>query len=500
MEERKLQIEKKQRDIILYLIGVLRKNWLFFFAFAGMAVYLKITGPMNNVSADAADIWKTIKSFYSGDIVPSYVLYKGFAAVYPYVWLYQLSLLFGVGEFFFIKLFHCLLFAYVSTIGFPYLIEKLLHIKPKIWRKALLVLLLFWFWKSNHAFDQLMVDLPSLAYFIMLVNSALKISLLNGKRSYGRYIYTGLLLGLNLCISGQYTAAALCIILYIIIKTIPFKVLKEKSQRWSALICVIVMLISVALVQAGNKQFEESVTNPLRKEGAWIPSGQDWLEYGFTRLLGVQRSWPGPTIPDYRGLSIAKDLYGDQYEEMYKRMVAGGVSLNIGQYFTLVSKYPIDFLIRYGNRLFIALSPDGGRLSFTQLFLAYTLLFTALIIFKNHCKTAKHFFSANILIILSFILAIAASIILNIEMRFVMQIQGLIYAAALLDDSLWNGLKAFWETVKQCFVKKTLQSLANKPLPYLFALYVVFMFFCLMHISSQYEMLGVSQEILFNLI
>ena len=116
----------------------------FGFAFALMVWLLKQTVAMGvGVGGDVTDIWKTITSFYSGDIQPSYVLYKGFLSVYPYVWFYELSKVFGVGSWFFIKIFHCFLFSYVSDIGFPYIVSKLLKIEIKFWRRMLVIFLMF---------------------------------------------------------------------------------------------------------------------------------------------------------------------------------------------------------------------------------------------------------------------------------------------------------------------------------------------------------------------
>jgi hypothetical protein len=470
--------------------NVLRRHWLFLIAFAGMAVFLLLSGPMNTWSSDAASIWHTIKSFYSGDIVSSYVLYKGFASVYPYVWLYQLSLLLGVGEFVFIKLYHCLLFAYVSTVGFPYLVENLLHIKAKTWRKAVLMVVLFWLWKNNRALDQLMVDLPSLAFFLLLVNSALKIEKLGGKRSWGRYIYTGLLLGLNMCISGQYTLPAVFILLFIAIRTVPRKVLREKALRYGALLCIVILLAGMSGVLMMNRTFEETVTNPLREKGEWIPTGQHWVEIGFMRLLGVMRSNPGICLPDMRGLNIAKHLYRDQFDVMYEAMAGGRVPMTIGQYFMLVAKYPLDFLTRYANRLFLALSPAGELLRFSNLFVGYTLLYIPFLIFKKRCTSVRRFFSAKMLIVLSFLLAIAPLVVLNIEMRCVMQLQGLIYSLALLDDTLWDGFKSFGKTVKECWATKSLRCLGQKKFPMTFAIYLFLMLFCFTHIASLYDLVG----------
>lgn len=490
----------ENKNVKGYLLNILRKHWLFFVAFAGMAVYLKLTGSMVSWSGDAGSIWETIKSFYSGNMASSYVLYKGFASVFPYAWFYQMSLAFGVGEFVFVKLYHCLLFAYICTIGFPYLVENLLHIKAKVWRKAVLMLILFWLWKSNHAFDQLMVDLPSLAYFLLLVNSALKIEKYADERNFthqiGHYVYTGLLLGLNLCVSGQYTAAALCIILFILIRTMSRKTLKVRVKRWIALLCLALMLGGVFGVTAYNNYFEDTVTDPLREKGEQIPTGLDWLNIGYMRLLGVMRSNPGTGLPDLRGLNIAKDIYGDQYKVMYDAMVAGGVPMNMTQYLKLVSQYPLDFMVRYMNHLFLALSPDTGEPSFSHLFIAYTLLFIPFVIFKKRCTSIRRFFSAKILIIFSFLSSVIPVLILNVEMRYVMQIQGLIYAIAILDNTFWDGFKSFGRTISKCYTEKAITRIGQKLFPFTFATYLFFIIFCFIHIASLYESAGIDPKLI----
>jgi len=490
LENNRFEIVKKN------VIAGFCKYWLFFTAFILMAVYLKQSGPMNNVSGDAASIWETIKSIPSGNIVPSYVLYKGFASVYPYVWFYQLSGFFGVGEFFFVKLFHSALFAYVSAIGFPYIAERLLHIKTPKWRSAIFILLVFWLWEPNCAFSQLMVDLPSLTYFILLVNSTLKIADCDNKKTFLRYVYTGLLIGLNTCLSGQYSAAAVCVFIYIIIKMFPKNVFSKKSQIVRTILLVFLVIAGIIVMRSCNHYFEVTVTDSLRAAGAWIPKGEVWLSIGFMRLLGLYNTM----IPDYRGLSIVKDLYKDQYELVYQSMIGGSFPLTIGQYFNLVFQYPIDFLMRYINRFFLALSPDGGSLNVLRLFPAYTSLYLVFISVKTRCKTIKQFFSPEILLILGFICSLAAVILLSVEQRYAMQIQGLIFVVAISDDTLWHGLNKFKSWICQCFKEKSIRSLSQKPFPYVFCFYLLFILFCFAHIASMYELLGINANyVLFHL-
>lgn len=482
---------KDLRDRATY---ILLKYWLFFVAFGIMALYLKQSGPMQNISGDAASIWETIKSIPSGKIVSSYVLYKGFASVYPYVWLYQLSLVFGVSEFVFVKLFHCILFAYVSAVGFPYIAEVLLKSKSRAWHRFLLILIMFWLWKSTYAFSQIMVDLPSLAYFILLINSALKIAYQPGDNRFLRFFYTGLLIGLNMSLSGQYSIAAICVLVYILLKIIPWQNLRSMKIHWASVLCVIILLSGLAVVKGYNTYFEKTFVDQLRSEGEWIPDDSDWLHVALYSRTDEYRWGSGPTIIDNRGLSILKDIYGDQFTETQDMINQGGFPISIKEYFQTVARYPMDYLMKYVNRLFISVSPDGGYLSVSRLFFAYSLLFVCFLSVFRRVKRVKDFFSTELLIYISFVLALAAVIVLTVEPRYVMQIQGLVFTFALLDHTLWDGFRSFGRIVRQCFIDGSIKSLWNRPFPYAFFVYLLFMMFCFAHIAVLYETIGIDPE------
>lgn len=478
---------KNLREKTFYLTG---RHWTFLVAFALMAVYLRSTGPMNDWSGDADSIWTTIKSFTTGSIVPSYVLYKGFFSVFPYVWLYQLSLVFGTFEFFFVKLFHCFLFAYVTAIGFPTIVETLLGINPKAWRKILFIFVAFWMWKNTAAFSQVMVDLPSMTYFVLLVNSAIKLSQQKERNAF-RYIYTGLLIGVNMSLSGQYSVASLCVLLYLLIKVFPISELKLGKMPWQAVFYFTILLFGVFVAKGGNTLFEKTVIDTLRSQGGWIPDGGSWLRVGFMGRNGIYRWGAGPTLIDYRGLSILKDMYGENYQKTIDLIAEGKLSITTAQYFQMVAKYPFDYLMKYFNRLFISLSPDGGYASLSRLSVAYTLLFTCLVSIKQRVLKIRDFFKAEILLILSFVFAITAVIILCVEPRYVLQLQGLVFAFAIMDDTLWNGFRSFGRVFRECVINQSLHSLWEKPFPYVFFAYILFIFLCFAHIGSIYETVGV---------
>ena len=117
-------------------------------------------------SGDAASIWQTITTFRSEKITSSYVLYKGFLSVYPYIWFLELSIFLKLDPFFFIKLYHALLFSFVAAIGVPYVVSKILSVEVKLYKNIIFVLILFYLTKFTGIFQMLMVDLPSWAFFV----------------------------------------------------------------------------------------------------------------------------------------------------------------------------------------------------------------------------------------------------------------------------------------------------------------------------------------------
>jgi len=364
----------------------------------------------------------------------------------------------------------------------------------------LLSIILFWFWEPSYALSQLMIDLPSLGYFILLVNSVLRIA--EGKKNIFSYIFSGLLAGLCLCLSGQYSIAVLLLIVFLLIKSFNKKILKNFKQSAKVLMFLLMFFACLGSVKYTNFIFEKNVTNVLREKGAFIPTGEAWLKMGYLRLMDTYRIATGTELKDNRGYAIEKDFFdpeGKGFDERYALIEKSGVPLTTKQYLCLVSKYPADFAMKYVNRVFVALSPDGGLFKFYPLFVAYSLFFITWIILIKNVKSVKQFFSPNILIVLSFIMAIAAMLVMLVEMRTVMQIQGLIYGFAVLSDDFWNAIKKIGQSIKQIFVEKTFRVLHDIKMPYVFLIYILFMFFCFTHMGTLYEANGInSNTILIN--
>jgi hypothetical protein len=482
------QLKKHRKNILLFLL-----------AFVIMAIYLKTFDSMAAISGDAASIWQTIKSYYSGKMLPSYVMYKGFLSVFPYVWLYQLSLFFHVGDFFFVKLYHCLLFAYIVAIGFPCFVSRLLHKNVEVWKRITIIFLLFFLWKFNIAFSQIMVDLPSLTCFLLLVNSVIHLAEKGLQANKIYFIYTGLLFGLNLCFSGQYTLATICVFAYVLIKLFPVRMLRDKAMRLTTVLALLCLIIGIVPPKAYNTYFEKTVVQPFRDQGVWLPTSQQWAEYVFLNKMFNEKSSTGAAIPDHRGDAILQDYYGEEYKEVVSSIQTGGGSITFFEYLKISMTHPVDSLSRWFNRLFLSLSLDNGRQSISSLFLAYTALFTVLLIIKKKCKTVKEFFSPTFVLISAFVCAVLPICATFVELRYCMVLQGLIIVAAVFDDTIWDGIKSFWDCIKKGIAHHPFIGISEKRFPYTFALYCIFLLICFIHYAAIYENVSsIPSQILFT--
>ncbi len=484
-------------------LNIINKFGPFFFAFIVLTLYLDNSGLLVGISGDATSIWKTIISFNTADVYPSYVLYKGFLSIYPYLWLYRLALALGLSEFFLIKIFHCLLFAYVSAIGIPNVVRRILGIeKNKTWRIVLLILALFWVWAPNLTFTQMMVDLPGLAYFLLMINAAYDVTK-EGKISPAvRYAWAGLMLGLNLCLSGQYTPAAYVVFIFIIIHSIrAYKKSKDQINRkspWAVLGSIGIFILGAAIVKGYDIYFEISVVDVLRNNGAQINSSQQWSAYGLLGCMDTLRRYFGYKILDFRGMAILNDYYPEGAEAVIAGVWENPPAHPYREYLNLVVHYPVDFIVRYANRMFLAVSPDGGYMSIRRLFVSFSAIYLGTINWKKRIKTIKDFFSPNILILLAFILTQAGVMVNAVEYRYAMQLQGLLLGMALLDDTLWDGFKRVFRTIADCFRQKSLKPIGQKKFSARILVYVIFLIFCFAYVAALYDTMHAYYNIVFE--
>ncbi|MBO5372859.1 MAG: hypothetical protein J6A75_09070 [Lachnospiraceae bacterium] len=477
---------KDKREIIL-------KSYPFIFAFVLMCVYLIPKETMAGISGDAAEMWQVIKSYGTEDMYVSYVLYKGLLALYPYVWLYKLTLLLGVNEWLFVKIFYAFAFAYITTVGLPNLVEMLTEKKTVHYRKLFLALICAYIWLPSLALTEFMVDLPSFMYFLLLVNSVIGIYRYGIK--WSRMLLTGIWLGFNLGGSGQYTAPAMCVMIFLLVVVWKQLCVNKNIKPLNLVANACVLLIPTFLLKTGNNYFLNVVVGEFRQAGAYIPSGLEWLEKGLSRFMNAYRVGMGVELPSNLNQAIYQIHLGyEGFAELQENILMGGYPMSISEYLKIVLSQPVNFIFCFLEKFFISLSPDGGWFRFLPLFIFYTCIYITLFIFVSRCKTIKQIFNVKFWLVFAFLWAIVPAIVMVVELRCVIQIQGLIMAVAICDECIWKKIEQLWKGIKN--KKYKWSNIGESKIPYAFLLYCCFIIVCFLHMSSLYEAVGVDASIM----
>lgn len=455
---------------------------------------------MISTSGDATDIWQTITTYYSKDRYYSYVLYKGFAAVYPYVWLYRLAVLFGLNDFFFIMLYYAILFSYLAVYGIPALVKALVKQDPALWQRILLIAVLFFLWRSTKALDSLMVDLPSCAYFVLATNGAMRLRTQIGWKKILGSLYTGLMCGLGGNISGQYSVAAFCIIIYASLQFLPHRCKETLKKKWAPAMAVVLILVGSFVAKGANMIFDATVIQPYCAQGNYMATGNDWMQRGLIFMIDKNRIFSGNVLEDPRGMAVLEDYYGAETAHEKMQLAAqGGYAWTIKDYLKVVLQYPQEFLPRYVDRFFICLSTDLVRNSLTGLCMGYSMLYLALFTAVKGIKKVKDFFVGELWIILGFIASVIPSLVLTVEMRYALSLQALVFGVALLGPALPRFAKMIAVGFAECLKGKSLRPLSEKQFPWGFLLWGVFVVCCLAHIGTIYAQSSLGTNMLFKI-
>ena len=485
--------QKRKENYFSTLKGRRTFSTLLFLIVFGYILFRMVrTGSMILISGDAADIWKTIKTYYTDDVYGSYVLYKGLLSIYPYVWLYKLAQLLHTNEFFFCMCYHSLLFAYVSVIAIPSFVKVLTGHTAKCWQRLLLVVALIWSWDRYCVLSELMVDLPSCALFFAAIQCITKVSVVEGWKKYPSIVVAGLLIGSCASISGQYSLSAVCLTIYFILilwKTVRLMRPDMMSRfiRFVAILCM--FSIAVAVPYLLNVAFTRSFVDRLREEGAWIPSGSTWMERALVYMLNKSRSLYGYTLEDDRGLAILMDYYGPEAKEEIWEAAANGIfGWTIPEYFNVFFRYPVDFIMLYINRFMVILSDDGGRFSLGILLISYTVEYLALLTMCKYMKTYRNLFCANTMLVLAVLASLIPCLVMSIEMRNGISFYGLVYGVALAGPILPDSILSVQESIKGIG-----KSVSDKGKPVSWPI-IGWVFFCLFGLAY-FGLLGAASEL-----
>jgi hypothetical protein len=430
-------------------------------------------------SGDAYSIWMTIVSLHSEKIESSYVLYKGFLSVYPFVYLYKLSLFMGLEKFIFIKIYFATLFSITSGLLIPYVVSNILNIKISVVKNLVFVLLLFYSVQFTLIFHALMVDLPSWAFFTAAIAVIIKYT----KNFNNYYLFIGgVCIGLGLCSSGQYSLSS-----YILIAYCLFIVIKNSNKKKARLLfSLLILFSSVVTPKLWDLNFHRSVVKPLKISGEWIPTSEEWLHSGIKRLLPRYRF----DDTNNRGMALLKSTEGANFDVEYQKIKNGGGSYSTNEYIKILSLYPLDFVVMWITKIFISISFDGGYPSVLHLLISYTATFFCLYLLYLNVKTIKDLLIWKTVILLSIFSTAIGSMVLIVEMRHVVTLFSFIIAFAVFQNEI--NLTTLLSN-KIAFLKMKTQ------ISYLFVAYILFIAFCFCFYGSLQELYGpYPEKILFK--
>lgn len=340
----------------LNLLKQIISSKVFIFFVAVIAMFL-VTYPQDLLlkSLDAEETWKVAETFFSEDKYYSYVMYKGVYAFLPCVLDVFLAGLLNIPQKIIFKLFNALCFGYVAAYGIPDLVNHIhKNEKTSVLQRYLLVALLLFFEKDINFIVS--VDMMSCALFFALCNSAMNVAKsTDGKIT--RFIPFGIWFGLNMCLSGQFAISTVIVAGALIINTIykHFKKhgFKDIKKHGALVLSLFVIFVCYYIAKLPNQIYMNTVVEPARAAGEWIPTGEAWIINGLSQNL-LYITWPSQ-IPD--NLSM-----GFLTEEQLARVQAGGIVFNYGEYIKLVLQHPIRFLVRWSERLFLGIMNDPQNL------------------------------------------------------------------------------------------------------------------------------------------
>ena len=390
-------------------------NYLIQFFFGFCLLLVGLASPAQSfveTSGDANSIWQTIITFNTDDVASSYVLYKGFLSVYPYVWFYDISTYFGVDHFLFIRIYHAFLFAISAGVALPYTISRVLCVKNKLIPSLIFMCVLLLLTWHTHIYTALMIDLPSFAFYSVAMSLVVMwVDIKSNKKKYLAIFVIGISFGMVFSGSGQYALAGLILVAFFL-----YLFYKNMSQKSIEIGMLIPLTLGVLLPKYADYSFDKKIVAPMRSSGEWIPTGIQWFASSMSRMMDSYK-YGFPSVNN-RGKSIMMDYLGDDFNERYELIKSGGSIFSPSEYLDLITTYTFDFLIIWFTKLFLALSFDGGEVRISHLVIAYTAVFVCMFYIVRTGGLFEAVKSRNFYLGASVLSTIAAPVFLHIEMRY----------------------------------------------------------------------------------
>lgn len=448
------------------------KYFIFIFSFLLMFFYLMPLPDLFYGSGDAHETWGVIKTFFSSDKYTSYVMYKGLYAFVPGVICYQLSNILNISFVLIMKVFHSLGFAYIASVGIPYIIRYLFKYDIKVWQKYLFIVMLFIL--ENSLFVFISVDFMSLALLVMCINSLIKITNnLNINKAY--YLYSGFIIGICTCLSGQFLLSALILAIYFV-----YLIVKRFDRK--KIVLILVLFFTGFIFATGlNKVYVKTVVEPARNNGAWIPDGSFWLKFNFTSSMLIT-NYPMELKDNLGGTIILNEKLN------VNDISSGAVLYDTPDMIKMVLRYPVIFFVRWSERFLLGILNDRynsypiGTIfkPIMQTFIMVTLLFVSLLLAKRNTKKVKDLLSFKNIIILCFIFSALVPCVFHVENRYFFGFRTFIIAIFCLSDFLPNLIKKLENDIKNFKFK----NLVNYKINHTFVEYIIFVIVvCMLYIA-----------------
>lgn len=421
----------------------------FLFALAVAAMFaLSFNVDLIATSGDAIETWKVAETFFSDDKYYSYVMYKGIYAFIPCVIDYLVSAALNIPSMYIFKAFNALCFGYVAIYGIPSLVD-LIHENKKVYtwqRYLLLAVLLLLEYNINYCIS---VDMISCTLFFMLCNSIIKFSRECNPKWY-KSLTLGLLFGLNMCLSGQFTISTVIIVGALLIN-ISYKHFKKvgipKIKSHGPLVATILLIfIGFILARTPNELYMNMVVWPAKEAGRWIPTGGEWIINGLSANLLII-NYP-KSIPDNLSMGM---LTAEQLE----RIQAGSAIFSYADYFKLILQHPFEFIVRWSERLFLGMLNDPYNMMFA--IIKYVNLFVvsmAVMIygfydrFKARFRKYKDFISLEMAIYVGFLFSALVPSFGHVENRYFFTARCLVYGVCIMTPFLSDGFATFKQKIK----------------------------------------------------
>lgn len=393
---------------------------VFLIVFVCMIVYLIGYGNMSDISGDAADSWKTITSWTTEQKYGGYTLYKGLIVLYPYLWMYSISNVFNVDEWLLINVYFAFLYSFFSTVILPKVIELFLRKRVHYVTRGAIGGLGVFFWNSTYALTQIMVDLPTATFYSLLLMLALQI-VEEHNNKWWIAIASGLFAGIGLFGSGQYSIATMILIIIVCIYYF-----KECRDNKSAFQCVCLFILIIILWSVLEYCFQTYQVNPLKAEGFWLYTRKEGREMYMIPGNQFIRKFSGPDIKSNRAIYAIASYLKISNSQMEEIVYYWNRPMSTGELIKAFISHPMDFIVTYFNRLVVIFSPITERMAFIPLMFFYSMLFLTLRRIKMQYISLKDLADYKFFCILSVLATLIGPVVVTVEMRYVMVVQGLI--------------------------------------------------------------------------